>query len=111
MFYLSTEAPRYVTKYFAAHGLYVGEYVECECGCGREAKWIHHIDPRGMGGAKRTSHYFANLLAVCDECHRLCDASQISRAEQRAFKTWPPQWFERLEAANLLDPGETRESA
>jgi hypothetical protein len=55
--------------YFNYFNITPGEFVSCEI-CGREAKDIHHIDARGMGGDPTGSKdVIENLMAVCREDH------------------------------------------
>lgn len=43
------------------------DYVPCEI-CNRKAVDIHHIECRGIGGAKNKDT-IENLMALCRECH------------------------------------------
>lgn len=53
-------------KYF---GYMVAEDVFCEV-CGKQAKDIHHIEARGMGGnPSKDKDVIENLQALCRECH------------------------------------------
>ncbi len=57
----------YIKAYLGAAGLSEGEFVPCEV-CGMEAKDIHHITRRGMGGSKKADE-IGNLMALCRLCH------------------------------------------
>jgi hypothetical protein len=43
------------------------DFIHCEI-CGKEAKDIHHIERRGMGGSKKQDRIM-NLMALCREDH------------------------------------------
>lgn len=55
----------------------------CECGCGREATEIHHIDSKGMGGTSIDKDYIENLAAVNRVCHEKAHASKVFNKELR----------------------------
>ena len=52
-------------------GLSALEFIPCEV-CNRRAVYIHHIEPRGMGGSKLLDTP-ENLMALCRECHHEAD--------------------------------------
>ena len=53
--------------YLDYFGFHETDFICCEI-CGREAKDLHHIDARGMGGSKNKD-YIENLMALCRADH------------------------------------------
>jgi len=74
----------YVKLYFDYFGIQYDEsgwhdFIRCEI-CGSEAKDIHHVDARGMGGSK-SKDKIENLMAVCRNCHE-------KFGDKREYKTF-----------------------
>ena len=56
------------------------EPLKCEnCGCKRVVD-IHHIDNKGMGGAKGKD-FIENLIGLCRECHDAAHRERITKSE------------------------------
>ena len=67
--------------YFDFFGITPGDFVPCEI-CGKEAKDINHIEPRGMGGDPQgKKDTIENLMAVCRECH-------VKYGDKKQYKLW-----------------------
>lgn len=55
--------------YLSFFGLSTGDFIPCEI-CHAEAKDIHHIYARGMGGnPSQDKDNIENLMALCRGCH------------------------------------------
>lgn len=65
--------------FLASRGLTTTDFIPCEV-CGTEAVDIHHIDARGMGGAKNRDTP-ENLVAVCRNCH-------VQFGDKKQHKAW-----------------------
>lgn len=58
-------------------------FIPCEiCRGARAVVDIHHIIPRGIGGA-RDKDFFENLVGCCRSCHAACESGAISREFQQ----------------------------
>lgn len=56
--------------YLEHHGLTVADIPDIGCEqCGKQAKDIHHIEPKGIGGDPSKDR-IDNLMALCRHCHR-----------------------------------------
>lgn len=71
----------------------------CEMGCGRRLQDIHHISARGMGGDPQgKKDTIENLMGLCRECHRECEAEKVTKEAQIYFhnkalgKKYPPDF-------------------
>lgn len=53
---------------------YLGQYPMCECGCGRIATVVHHLDGQGPNGPR--GHDPTNLQALAKVCHDRVTAQQ-----------------------------------
>lgn len=71
-------------NYLEHHGLSVADVVLCEV-CYRLAVDIHHIDHKGMGGAKDKDGH-ENLIALCRECHLDAHKGKLTKEILRGHK-------------------------
>ncbi len=58
---------KHVKVYMSYFGYGVDDFIPCEV-CGGRAVDIHHIDCRGMGGAKNKDN-IENIMSLCRDCH------------------------------------------
>ena len=61
----------YTKAYFKYFGYDVSDFIACECGCGKQATDIHHLESRSI--AKKKLNLVENLVAVSRECHQRAD--------------------------------------
>jgi len=61
----------YIKTYLKYFGYSEGDYIPCECGCGRQSVEIHHLEPKSIAKAKE--NLIDNLCAVSRECHQRAD--------------------------------------
>ena len=61
----------YTRVYFKYFGYDESDFIACECGCGKKATEIHHLEARSI--AKKELNLIDNLCAVCRECHNRAD--------------------------------------
>lgn len=72
---------RHTRIYLKAFDYDESSFIPCEIpNCGRRAVDIHHIDARGMGGAKDRDRP-DNLMAICREHH-------VEYGDKKEFKDW-----------------------
>lgn len=58
---------KHTKLYLDYFGYDISSFIPCEV-CGYEAKDLHHIECRGMGGTKKEDT-IENIMALCRECH------------------------------------------
>ena len=63
--------------FFNYHGFGEQDIILCRV-CGRVAKDIHHIEPKGIGGSK-TKDRIENLIPLCRECHEKAHDNLIDK--------------------------------
>lgn len=73
----SSTARGYDRKWEQTRTRYLSEHSQCECGCGRPATDVHHLD--GLGPLGPLGHDPRNLEALAHGCH-----SQRTATEQPA---------------------------
>jgi len=61
----------YIKTYFIYFGYDESSWIACECGCGKKAVDIHHLEPKSI--AKKKINLIDNLCAVSRECHQRAD--------------------------------------
>lgn len=57
----------YVKTYLKYYGYDESSWIPCECGCGKKAVDIHHLESRSIAKAK--VNLIDNLCALSRECH------------------------------------------
>lgn len=72
----------YVKTYFKYFGYDESSFISCECGCGRKAVDIHHIEPRSR--RKDLFNKIENLAALSRECHTKAEHDKTFNNEVRA---------------------------
>lgn len=69
-------------RWRAVRRAYLRRHPLCECGCGRIATIVHHLDEQGLHGAR--AYDAANLQAMAAVCHNKLTAEHHGGWERAA---------------------------
>lgn len=69
----------YTKVYMKYFGYDASSWIPCECGCGKQAVDIHHIEPRSR--RKDLLNKIENIVALSRECHQKAENNKTFNAE------------------------------
>ena len=64
----------YTKTYLTYFGYDESDFIPCECGCGKRAVDIHHLEPRSR--RKDLINKIENLVALTRECHEKAETNK-----------------------------------